>query len=255
MKFFENIEIQEHPFPHCLVDNFLPPKLFNKIAHELQYQLPPMGSEVWYRYNNPLENKYALNDRDFFPETFGKLVAHLETKEFREALATLFHEIELFVPPDLNGAGIHKIGTGGKLDLHLDHNHTASLPGLERRINLIYWLHPEWDEEWLGHLELWKGVEKPEYCHAFIEPKPNRLALFECGDSSFHGHPDPLECPEGVYRTSLAMYYYSPILRDEEERHKVHFYATPNEEYNEELEELRRLRSDPDSSRDVYRRT
>ena len=33
--------------------------------------------------------------------------------------------------------------------------------------------------------------------------------IFNTDADSFHGHPDPLTTPEGVYRRSIALYYYT----------------------------------------------
>ena len=37
------------------------------------------------------------------------------------------------------------------------------------------------------------------------------MVVFTTDDKSFHGHPQPLTCPAGVTRDSIALYYYSPI--------------------------------------------
>jgi hypothetical protein len=42
-----------------------------------------------------------------------------------------------------------------------------------------------------------------------ILPNFNDLAIFSTTDNSFHGHPDPLNCPEDRSRKLLALYYYS----------------------------------------------
>ena len=42
-----------------------------------------------------------------------------------------------------------------------------------------------------------------------ILPVFNRVALFTTTGNSWHGHPDPLTCPEDRSRKSLALYYYS----------------------------------------------
>jgi hypothetical protein len=80
-------------------------------------------------------------------------------------------------------------------------------------------LNEDWQDEWGGHLELWDK----EMSHAVekISPVFNRLVVFATTDSSFHGHPDPLTCPVGVRRRSLALYYYSNG-RPEEERSESH---------------------------------
>ena len=33
--------------------------------------------------------------------------------------------------------------------------------------------------------------------------------VFGTTDYTYHGHPDPLQCPEGMTRKSLALYYFS----------------------------------------------
>jgi hypothetical protein len=42
-----------------------------------------------------------------------------------------------------------------------------------------------------------------------IDPVFNRTVIFSTADKSYHGHPDPLRCPEGRTRRSMATYYYS----------------------------------------------
>ena len=40
-------------------------------------------------------------------------------------------------------------------------------------------------------------------------PKFNRVVIFTTTETSFHGHPEPLSCPEHMSRKSLALYYYT----------------------------------------------
>ena len=46
-----------------------------------------------------------------------------------------------------------------------------------------------------------------------IAPVYNRCVIFNTDADSFHGHPDPLICPENVKRKSLALYYYTASKR------------------------------------------
>jgi hypothetical protein len=78
---------------------------------------------------------------------------------------------------------------------------------LDRRLNALLYLNKDWKEEYGGHLELWnRDVTR---CEAKILPVFNRLAVFGTTDFTFHGHPNPLQCPEGTTRKSLALYYFS----------------------------------------------
>jgi hypothetical protein len=40
-------------------------------------------------------------------------------------------------------------------------------------------------------------------------PLMNRAVVFNTRSDTFHGHPRPLACPDGVYRRSIAAYYYT----------------------------------------------
>jgi hypothetical protein len=46
-------------------------------------------------------------------------------------------------------------------------------------------------------------------CEEKILPVFNRCVVFSTTDFSYHGHPEPLTCPEDRTRKSLALYYYS----------------------------------------------
>ena len=47
-------------------------------------------------------------------------------------------------------------------------------------------------------------------CQARIPPRLNHALIFNTTEDSYHGFPEPLQCPEGVTRKSLALYYYTP---------------------------------------------
>jgi len=75
-----------------------------------------------------------------------------------------------------------------------------------RKVNLLVYLNEDWEKAWGGELELWKSDVSSKF--KSIVPQFNRAVLFNIEDAP-HGHPDPLQCPEGECRRSLAFYYYS----------------------------------------------
>ena len=46
-------------------------------------------------------------------------------------------------------------------------------------------------------------------CEQKIAPLFNRVVVFNTDEDSYHGLPDPLMCPDGESRKSIALYYYS----------------------------------------------
>ena len=104
------------------------------------------------------------------------------------------------------GGGIHRIKRGGFLKIHSDTNFHPDF-NLDRRLNLLLYLNKNWNDKYGGELELWD--KKMKKCVKKIAPLFNRAVIFSTDDNSYHGHPDPLNCPENVVRQSLALYYYS----------------------------------------------
>jgi hypothetical protein len=111
----------------------------------------------------------------------------------------------LLTDPYNLGGGIHQSGDGMYLDVHADFNrHTKS--HWFRRVNVLVFLNPGWNEENGGILQLWpQNMSRPEVS---ILPIFNRMAMFETTSTSYHGY-DTIHLPEGRYRRSFAAYYYT----------------------------------------------
>ncbi len=117
----------------------------------------------------------------------------------------------LIADPDLVGGGLHQSLPGAFLDVHVDYNVHPKWKW-HRRLNLLLYLNRDWRPEYKGNLELW-DMER-NTCVAEIEPLFNRAVLFETSKVSYHGHPQPLACPPGMTRKSLAVYYFSEARED-----------------------------------------
>jgi Rps23 Pro-64 3,4-dihydroxylase Tpa1-like proline 4-hydroxylase len=111
----------------------------------------------------------------------------------------------------LHGGGWHSHTANGKLNVHLDYSIHPKL-NLERHYNLIVYMTPDWNNQWGGGLELWSGdSDSPKELVKVVENKFNRAVLFDTTENSWHGLPKELNCPPGVFRQSLAVYYVSPV--------------------------------------------
>ena len=53
------------------------------------------------------------------------------------------------------------------------------------------------------------GIENMTCCVTKVLPLFNRVLVFSTTDFTYHGHPNPLQCPEDMTRKSLALYYFS----------------------------------------------
>lgn len=192
------------PFPNIWFDDFFK---IDKIKEILQ-EFPSLGSEKKdIHYANANEIKYATKGEARFGETTKEFMHFMNSQPFLEFLQNLTGIKETLIPdPYFEGGGCHQIKSGGFLKLHVDfHKHRQM--NLDRRVNVLVYLNENWDDAWRGSFELWeKDMSKVV---TKISPTINRVAIFSTTDTSWHGHPDTLLCPEDRSRKSLALYYYT----------------------------------------------
>lgn len=234
----QTIYQKNEPFPHIILDDFL----MNAPVKEVAKRFPSPHDLKWWKYENILERKLALDDLTQVHGIIRNLVYELMSKPFVTFLEHMTGIHGLIVDHTLNGGGLHQIVRGGKLDIHADYNYHP-ITKLDRRLNVLLYLNENWEPEWNGNLELWdKGMTQ---CVRSIEPIMNRLVVFSTTDDSFHGHPDPLMCPEFECRKSIALYYYTNG-RPAHERsapHSTIFKKRPQDPDDKAAEELRLKRA------------
>lgn len=227
------------PFPHVVVDNFLP----ESVARLALDHFPREA----LRSDRVFDHGYAgLHKRQIFPDDCDATVRQLfhffnsrTMLEFLEGLTTIQG---LISDPYFIGGGYHEIGRGGKLGIHADFRINEQLH-LHRRINVIIYLNEHWKSEYGGELELWDREMKAK-CLS-VAPLFNRCVIFNTDADSYHGHPDPLQTPEGVLRRSIALYYYTAskeIYKDVPSTSTI-YHARPGDDAATRRE-ARRLRFD-----------
>ena len=126
---------------------------------------------------------------------------------------------------------------GGKLNIHLDYNINPKL-NLQRKLNLIIYLTEDWDTSWGGGLELWSHNEEtnlPLKKEVVVDNIFNRAILFDTTQNSWHGLPQPITCPEGVYRKSIAVYYMTDLSEDTNQRKRALYAPTKEQENDSEV--------------------
>jgi hypothetical protein len=228
------------PFPHVVFDNFFDPELLELILGEF----PKPGEIRWQRFDNAHEVKLASAAEASFGQATRLLLYHLNSATFLEFLSGVTGIKNLIPDPGFAGGGLHQIVPGGKLGIHVDFNKHEDY-GLDRRLNLLLYLNKDWREEYGGHLELWD--RNMAQCEAKVLPVFNRVMIFGTTDFTYHGHPDPLRCPEHMTRKSLALYYFSNGRPAEEitGEHSTMFQARTQREFSPTLNQrLRNLARD-----------
>lgn len=238
------------PFDYVVIDDF-----FNiDFAKALAEEFPDFESDIWHGYNNPIEIKKVSNNWNAFPQKTYSTFSYFNSSEWLMFLSKrLLAGKKLYADSGLNGGGWHTHKQGGKLNTHLDYSLHPKL-GLQRKLNIIIYMNPNWEESWGGALGLWdnKSAEKPGELVVSVWSKFNRAVIFDTTQNSWHGLPEPLQCPANEARQSLAAYFLCDAPEGVDERGKALFAPTKEQENNEEILDLIRRRSSIESAASVY---
>ncbi len=191
------------PFPHIVLDDFLPPALAHRILQNFPREAHDSDVHFNINYGGHFKRQIAPEDCNGFVRQLFHFFNSRPVIAFLEGLSG----IDALLPdPHFEGGGFHEISSGGKLGVHADFRIHEKLH-LQRRLNLLIYLNETWDDAWNGRLELWD--RQMQHCVASVAPVMNRCVVFNTDADSYHGHPDPLQTPLNVKRRSIALYYYT----------------------------------------------
>nr|WP_315187112.1 2OG-Fe(II) oxygenase [uncultured Albidiferax sp.] len=201
----EGVELFNEPFKHVVIDDFFPTEFANNCLEAF----PKITDPVWEHSNDPdIEVKFRTNWKSEFdiPDGMLSAVRILNSAPFLQAMSQLMGIKKIIPDPYFTGGGLNVTMRGGLLDVHVDGNyHDAT--GLNRRLNALVYLNPNWQEDWGGEFGIYDS--KGEVCLKKVAPLFNRLVIFDSHDKSFHGLPDPVNFPENELRRSIILYYYT----------------------------------------------
>lgn len=201
------------PFPHAVIDNLFPQSILDHIDQEFPdvpasecrrlgrrrgWHCTMQGRKGgWLKLGSGVESKWGNASRG--------LMRAFKSAQFRQHIEHVTGLRDLLVDESNIGSGLQQVLQNGSLQVHADNNHAVRLA--ERRVNCFLYLNADWKPSWGGDLTLWS--RDLQRCEARIAPVQNRLVVFASHDFSYHGHPEPLNCPQGRSRRAIAIYFYT----------------------------------------------
>lgn len=192
------------PFPHCVIDNIFPTDQLHRILSHW-----PKEHEHLTKNEHEVSKGATISERAMGEPISDFIHCNFQSQEF-----ILFLE-EL---TGINGLvfncrrfGLHETFPTGKLMPHIDYT-ICKHSGLQLRVNVILYLNQNWNHRYGGDLELYDALPKAGALPVVsIEPLFNRTTIFtmNAATPAWHGHPRPLNTPDGVTRKSIALNYFT----------------------------------------------
>lgn len=218
------------PYPHIVLNDCLE----IEAAEKALAVFPKIKDEGWIHYVHVNEKKHGLNKLELIPEFIRDgIIKELNSPEFIHYLEQLTGISNLLPDTTIEGGGIHQSENGGYLNIHADFTVHPHKKTWRRRVNVLVYLNKDWEASYGGDLELWeKDMSK---CAVKIEPNFNRVVIFNTDEDSYHGFPDPIQCPDGVTRKSIALYYFTEEKTGSFKRRSTNYRARPNDGFKSVL--------------------
>ena len=181
-------------------------------AGRLIRDFPPFEQGCAVNESGELGRKATFENVRELGDTYQEADGLVRSPEFLALMSEISGIPDLLYDPAYIGGGTHKNRVGQDLDAHVDFNFHPTR-GWHRRLNLIVYLNPEWEQEWGGsiefHLDPWLPPDQNRVER--VLPLANRAVLFETSERSWHGFEQvsPPPAREDLSRRSFAIYLYT----------------------------------------------
>src|SRR4030095_4450242 len=150
-KEYQDAYLHAAPFPHIVLDDFLPPELGECLlsGFALREGQNQSLNETFNRAQERLKSSYHPDTLE--PKVRG-LFYIFNSFPFIKIVENITGINGLIPDPYFSGGGLHEIRQGGHLSMHTDFNHHHQM-NLERRVNVLIYLIKDWKDEYGGQLE------------------------------------------------------------------------------------------------------
>ena len=194
--------LQASPFPHLVIQGLFNPRFLDLVYEE--FDLLPASTWADLKSNYECTRRSVLGARlGAASQLYFDIV---NSGWFTEWVSGIIGVPYLLGDPKLWGGGLHESRPGASFGVHRDfvrHRHV----GLKNEMVLITYLNKNWQPEWGSALELWDAQQRQ--CVKQVQPEFGHTLLMPHGPTSYHGHPTPMQTPDGRPRRSVAAYYYT----------------------------------------------
>ena len=207
------------PFRHIVINNFFTAQFCTRLIDEF----PEFDEKLAINENGVVGAKAVREQIRGIGPAFRTLDELSKSASFRDLVGEITSISELQHDPYYFGGGTHENRDGQGLDAHVDFNfHPVTRQ--HRRLNMIVYLNPEWEDEWGGALQLHRDPYLPPSRDDImvVTPLANRCVIFETTEYSWHGF-KRISLPQEkqhLSRKSFALYYYTDTRPVDETGHE-----------------------------------
>lgn len=203
---------------HFVLDNLLPISDVDEI-----YNAFPRNGDGFFDRESFREKKRTSANLSNFDEVLSDITYAIQDLRVVNKVSELCSMGSIEPDPKLYAGGLSMMFPGDYLNPHIDNSHDGERSRY-RRLNLLYYVSPDWALENGGNFELW---DKARTIPKTIVSHQNRLVVMETNKTSWHS---VSKVNAGRPRCCVSNYYFSEISPDGEDYfHVTSFLGRPEQ--------------------------
>jgi Rps23 Pro-64 3,4-dihydroxylase Tpa1-like proline 4-hydroxylase len=203
---------------HFIIDELLDQAICQSI-----YDAFPKDGNGFFNRESFREKKKESADLGAFNKILSDVTYAFQDKRVVDLVAGILGFENLEPDPKLYAGGLSMMFFGDFLNPHIDNSHDGDRRKY-RRLNLLYYVSPDWKTENGGNFELW---DKKKISQKTITAFSNRLVVMETNKTSWHS----VSCVQVERpRCCVSNYYFSEESPDTTDYfHVTSFTGRPEE--------------------------
>jgi len=207
---------------HFFLDDLLPKDIAIQI-----HDVFPLSKEMVLK-KSIREDKYVAAQMNLYHPLLEEIIYAFQDKKIVDVVGEICNITNPLPDEYLYAGGISLMGKNQFLNPHLDNSHDKDR-NLWRVLNLLYYVTPDWKEEYGGNLELWpKGLKEGQIT---IHSKFNRLVVMATHNSSLHSVSPIVH--EGFRRCVSNYYFANEPLLETDKFHVTSFRGRPENKWSD----------------------
>ena len=212
---------------YFFIDDLLPAEITEKI-----YKSFPKPSEMVLK-KSIREDKYVVAQMNLYNPILEEIVYAFQDERIVKLIGEICNIDDLYADENLYAGGISMMGNRQFLNPHLDNSHDKDRERW-RVLNLLFYVTPNWEENFGGNLELWpNGLQEKQIT---IHSKFNRLAVMATHNKSLHSVSPVVY--DG-FRCCVSNYYFSNnSLLQTDAFHVTSFRGRPENKFLDKILQL-----------------
>jgi Rps23 Pro-64 3,4-dihydroxylase Tpa1-like proline 4-hydroxylase len=184
--------------PTCVIDDLLP----SEIVQAIHAAFPSPDQLVLKKTLGQL--KYVGYQMDRYDALLEEIIYAFQDPRVVRLVGSITGISPLLPDDRLYAGGISLMGHAHYLNPHLDNSHDKDRANY-RVLNLLYYVTPDWRDEYGGHLEVWD--QGPGKQQRTIHSRFNRLVVMQTDERSWHS---VSRVEHAGDRCCVSNYYFSP---------------------------------------------